>query len=75
MGVPDMDEPSFTDSELDYHVRNALKAAIQVVLYNVWLGQVDRLSINCSCGRSAVIADNFFVVSRVTVTFITSLWQ
>lgn len=24
-----MDEPSFTDSELDYHVRNALKTAIQ----------------------------------------------
>ncbi|KAL8545574.1 hypothetical protein ACS0TY_005640 [Phlomoides rotata] len=29
MGVPDMDEQSFTDSELDYHVRNALKAAVQ----------------------------------------------
>ncbi|KAL2533253.1 RNA polymerase I specific transcription initiation factor RRN3 protein [Abeliophyllum distichum] len=25
----DMDELSFTDSELDYHVRNALKAAVQ----------------------------------------------
>ncbi|KAK4427650.1 putative protein C36E8.1 [Sesamum alatum] len=29
MGVPDMDDLSFTDSELDYHVRNALKAAVQ----------------------------------------------
>ncbi|KAK4402179.1 hypothetical protein Sango_0958600 [Sesamum angolense] len=29
MGVPDMDELSFTDSELDYHVRNALKAVVQ----------------------------------------------
>ncbi|KAK6159877.1 hypothetical protein DH2020_003258 [Rehmannia glutinosa] len=29
MGVPDMDEPSFTDSELDNHVKNALRAAIQ----------------------------------------------
>ncbi|XP_022888473.1 RNA polymerase I-specific transcription initiation factor RRN3-like isoform X1 [Olea europaea var. sylvestris] len=27
--LPDMDELSFTDSELDYHVRNALKAAVQ----------------------------------------------
>ncbi|XP_057791565.1 uncharacterized protein LOC131008638 [Salvia miltiorrhiza] len=29
MGAPYMDELSFTDSELDHHVRNALKAAIQ----------------------------------------------
>ncbi|KAL1559550.1 RNA polymerase I-specific transcription initiation factor RRN3-like [Salvia divinorum] len=29
MGLPNMDELSFTDSELDHHVRNALKAAIQ----------------------------------------------
>ncbi|KAL2534336.1 RNA polymerase I specific transcription initiation factor RRN3 protein [Abeliophyllum distichum] len=27
--LPDMEELSFTDSELDYHVRNALKAAVQ----------------------------------------------
>lgn len=27
-----MDELSFTDSELDYHVRNALKAAVQVIV-------------------------------------------
>ncbi|XP_022897900.1 RNA polymerase I-specific transcription initiation factor RRN3-like [Olea europaea var. sylvestris] len=27
--LPDMDELSFTDTELDYHVRNALKAAVQ----------------------------------------------
>ncbi|KAL9177219.1 hypothetical protein ABFS82_01G044900 [Erythranthe guttata] len=29
MGATDMEEPIFTDSELDYQVRNALKAAVQ----------------------------------------------
>ncbi|KAG8364112.1 hypothetical protein BUALT_Bualt19G0092800 [Buddleja alternifolia] len=29
MGAPEMDEPSFSGSELDYHVKNALKAVIQ----------------------------------------------
>ncbi|KAL1564536.1 RNA polymerase I-specific transcription initiation factor RRN3-like [Salvia divinorum] len=29
MGAPDMDELSFTDSQLDFYVKNALKAAIQ----------------------------------------------
>ncbi|KAL6576064.1 hypothetical protein OROHE_000535 [Orobanche hederae] len=29
MGVPDRDELNFTDSELDYHVRSALTAAVQ----------------------------------------------
>lgn len=46
-----MDELNFTDSELDYHVRNALKAALQVILYEIGL---DLLSINRSYQLAAL---------------------
>ncbi|KAL6552211.1 hypothetical protein OROGR_008365 [Orobanche gracilis] len=42
MGVPEMDELNFTDSELDYHVRSALIAAVQgdYNFYNQLLGVI-----------------------------------
>lgn len=58
-----MDDLSFTDSELDFHVRNALKAVVQVFVLHL---------VSVMLYNQHLANEN--LVSRVSATFITSLW-